>query len=206
MARDRSLPFGSRTGVTSATPITVALPEDWSDVKVWVDVASYGGVGSAYAAPAVASVNGITTIRSLGVPTAGTFTITALPNTPASAVTVAIPYNETAANIKTALVNTGLFATGDITAAGGALPADVTLTWTGVYAGTVPPLYVTSSVTGGQITSLTTTKPVSNGGYAYLEATLQEMWERSDSGGAGSRFLYIATVTGAGNYRVSVYK
>lgn len=201
----RSAPFWSRTGVTSTTPAVVRLPSNWRQLKVSVDALSYAGIGTTYAAPAVATVNGITTISSLSTPTAGTFVIRVMDGGQVLATTAAIPYNETAANIKTALVATGYFASGDITAAGGALPTAVTLTWTGVYAGVVPSIDVVSSVTGGVIQARTTTQSAGNGSYGYVAASSQEVWDSPGDTMPG-QFFYVATVSGAGNYSISAYR
>jgi hypothetical protein len=86
----------------------------------------------------------------------------------------------------------------------------VTLTWTGVYLRTVPRLSVDSSgLTGGtnpRMTLATTTEAAGNGGYGYVEAGTQEVWERDAKGAAIDRYLYVAATTGTGNYRISVFR
>jgi hypothetical protein len=204
----RSRPYWSRTGTTSTTPAVVALPDDWREIKLWVDVASLARTGSSYTAPAVAAVDAITTLSSQGTPTGGTFTLRVHPTYGDVLTTTALTFDESAADVKSALVATGAFATGDITAAGGALPTAITLTWTGVYAGSAPHITPVSAVTGGgnsTVLAKVTTAPAGNGGYGYLEATSQEVWTSNLTGGDG-QFLYIATVTSTGNYRVSCYR
>lgn len=207
----------SRTGALTTTPSTILLPNGWTELKLLVDAQSYGQLGSAYTAPGVATVNGVTTISSGGGATGGTFKILVLPR-PATAydggngyaaITAAIPYNETAANIKTALVNTGYFTSAGITAAGGALPTAVTLTWTNSYAGTVPQLAVQSSLTGGNNAAIrlaTTTTPSGNGGYGYLEANAQEVWIADPNGSSTDRYLYLASVGASANYYITAYR
>jgi hypothetical protein len=206
----RTRPIWSKTGATSATPIAVALPRDWTSLKIETDVRSFAQLGAAYTPPAVAAVNGITTLTSLGGPTGGTFQIRVLDRTGRVVeTTAAIPYNESAANIKTALVALASFETGDITAAGGALPTAVTLTWTGVWAAAAPPLEIVNAVTGGtnaRINAAITTQPAGNGGYVYVVAGAQEVWEADEGGIAGERYIYLATTTGAGNYYVSAFR
>lgn len=201
----RSIPFWSKTGTTSTTAAVVRLPSNWTELKVYADVLSLAQIGLTYAAPGVTAVNGIITISSAGTPTAGTFKYKVMGGGRVLATTSDLVYNESAANVKTALVATGYFASGDITAAGGALPTAITLTLAGVYAGVVPELALVSSVTPGSITSRTTTAPAGNGGYAYIEATTQEVWS-NDNISSRAGFLYIAAVTGTGNYRVSAFR
>jgi hypothetical protein len=203
----RSIPFWSRTGATSTTPAVVRLPANWTTLEVFVDALSYVQLGGAFAAPAVASVNGITTISSVGTPTAGTFTAQVVDNGQVLATTSALAYNESAANVKTALIGMtpDFFDTGDITAAGGALPTDITLTWTGVYATAVPAINIVSSVTGGEIRARTSTNAAGNGGYGYAEANSTKTWG-AETSGVGSRFLYVAVVASTGNYRVTAFR
>lgn len=205
----RSRPLWALTGALTTTPSVIHLPDNWREIKISVDALCYGQLGAAYAAPAVGATNGITTISSGGTPTGGTFRVRAYPgDSDLTALTSALPYNESAANVKTAMVATGLFASGDITAAGGALPTDITLTWTGVYAATVPPIEIVSAVTGGsnsRIYTRTTTVPDGNGGYGYLAANTQEVWASDGFGSKVDRFLYLATVSGAATFYLTAY-
>lgn len=204
----QSLPAWSRSVSLTTTPSVVYLPVGWREVKLWVDAASYAQLGTTYAAPAVAAVNGITTITTAGSPTGGTFKLRVFPNDAENALTATIAFDASAATVKTALTNTAKFASGDITAGGGAFPTDVTLTWTGVYAATVPPLVVgDNSLTGGSNPSVlirTTTVPLGNGGYGYVEANTQEAWEGVPYDGP-DRFLYVATVASTGTARITTY-
>lgn len=207
MARPRAFPFWSRSvALADTTPASVFLPNGWGVVEVTSDVDLYVGLGNAYAAPAVASVSGVTTISSRGSPSAGTFVVGAYGGW-GTTLTGAIAFDATAATIKTAMVATGLFATGDITAAGGALPADVTLTWTGVYAGTVPRLYTDSTlITGGSISANITTQPKGNGGYVYVVAGGETEVSTDPSGSGGGSFLYLASAADVGTAYVTAYR
>lgn len=205
----RSNPLWSRQVNLTTAPIAVAIPTNWREIKVSASALSLARLGTAYAPVAVASVNGVTTLNEVGAPTGGSVVLWVFPNdVPAASVTV--NWNDAAAAIKTSLVATGLFAVGDITAAGGALnAADVTLTWTGVYAATVPPIILFSnSLTGGvdgqTVNVRTTTNPLGNGGYVYVAANAQESWV-SDAYGNPPLYLYAATVTGTGTLSISAY-
>lgn len=206
----RTRPIWSKTGALTTAPIGLLLPANWTQLKIEVDARAFAQLGNAYTPPAVAAVNGIHTLSLRGNATGGTFLIDVLSPVGVTVVTTApIPYNESAANVKTALVNTGRFVAGDITAAGGALPTDITLTWTGVLAGVIPLLQTRDSLTGTGNPSTrlaVTTKPQGNGGYAYLAAGTQEVWEGEEAGPSGERYLYLAAVGGAGNYFLSAYR
>jgi hypothetical protein len=195
----------------TTTPVAVYLPDTARWIRVAVSARMLVSFGDTYAIPAVTSVNGISTISSAGVPTGGTFKLSVFPNTNDTFETTALPYNETAANVKTALIaGSTRFVTGDITAAGGPLPTAITLTWTGVYAGTVPPLLVTSpALTGGtnpKIKVSTTTQPKGGGGYGYAEAAaMNEYVLARDVRAGGDYYLYIAAATGTADYFVTAY-
>jgi hypothetical protein len=201
----RSRPKWSRTGALTTTPVAIYLPNDWTELKILVDARCYGCLGAAYAAPAVAGVSPVITIRSLG----GTVQMRVNPQDNTGAVlSAATAYNASAATIKTNLVGTGLFASGDVTAAGGALPTDVTLTFAGVYTGITPKLDVlNASITGtGSITALVTTEGKGNGGYGYLEANVQEVWGSDESATDRDRFLYLASIGASANYFVTALR
>jgi hypothetical protein len=206
----RIRPFWSREGALATTPVAVALPPDWTTLRLFVDIASYAQLSHLYTSPAVAAVNGVSTLSTDGVPTGGTFKLKVFPYWSDAVETSALTFDESAADVKTALVATGLFATGDITAAGGALPTAITLTWTGVWAATVPPVVVSSvALTGGANPSValrTTTVPAGNGGYGYVEDGEVIEWENDARGDARGRFLHLAAVTATGVYRVTAYR
>jgi hypothetical protein len=202
----------------TTTPIAIALPDYWVQLQVKVDVQSFAKIGKAYTPPAVAAVNGVVTIRATGAQTGGAFQILTVfqgQDYANPARTPAIPYNETAANIKTAMIasvqttnpTATWYATGDMTAAGGPVgTSDVTLTFTGVYAGTIPKLNLDSSgLTGpgpNRVDLLTTTQPAGNGGYGYIEAGATII-ATDEQGYTNDRFLYLATVATTGTYFVS---
>ncbi len=205
----RARPFWSTTGTLSATPAVVYLPDNWKELKLDVTVPSLGQVGASYTAPAVGATNGVTTLTSYGGATSGDFTLIAFPANEIAAETTALTFDESAADVKTALVATNLFATGDITAAGGTLDATpITLTWTAVYAATVPPLILgDNGLLGGTnpiIQVRTTTVADGNGGYAYVSGS--EIWTADPLGSRIDRFLYVASVTGSGSFFVSLYR
>ena len=206
---DRSRAFWSKTAATSTTPVAVKLPVNWVELKLWVDVLSLAAIGTTLTAPAVTAVNGILTLSVRGTPTSGTFALAGRDgNNVRTFTTAGIAYNASAATIKTALTNTGVFASGDITAAGGALPTDVTLTFTGSWAGVVPSIApLNANMVGGsvQIPNNTITAASGNGGYGYIENNTQEVWSNNENDTTGG-FLYIATTTGAGNYRITCYR
>lgn len=106
------------------------------------------------------NVTEVQSIVTSGVPTGGTFTISFL-----GATTAAIPYNETAANIATAVnaLAPVVAAGGTFVGAGGPLPTAVTLTAaTGFVSRGLPPITVDGSgLTGGTaaaVTASTTTQ------------------------------------------------
>jgi hypothetical protein len=218
----RSRPHWSRTGALTTTPIAIALPDGWTQLLIKVDVQTFAKVGKAYTPPAVTAVNGVTTIRATGAQTGGTVQILTVfggQDYANPARTAAIPYNESAANIKTALIasvqsgnpTATWYATGDMTAAGGPVgTADVTLTWTGVYAGTVPKLNLDSSgLTGpgpNRVDLLTTTYAAGNGGYGYIEGGTQMVIDTDGEGFSDDRFLYLASVSGTGTFYVSAFR
>ena len=88
-------------------------------------------------------------IVSVGTPTGGSFTITAINRRTGTTIgtTGAIAFNATAATIDTALE--AVLGAGTITSSGGALPTAVTLQLAGAYASLPIALVVNSSVTGG---------------------------------------------------------
>lgn len=202
----RAMPFWSRTGTTSTTPAVIALPDGWNELKIEVDAQSLAQVGAAYAAPAVSATNGIITISTPGSPTSGDFRLRFYPGQDGQFDTAAIAYNASAATIKTEMTTTAKFASGDITAAGGALPTDVTLTLTGVYAGMVVPMVGIENFDAGNVIARVTTVPDGNGGYAYLPADTQEIWSNDRNSAHLGRYLYVATVASTGNYFVTAYR
>lgn len=204
----RSRPFWSNTNAITTTPQAIALPDGWSQLKVEVDTKSYGRLGAEYVPPSVSTVAGIYTIDSGGVPDDGTFLIRIYPFEGDLVETADIDFDATAAEIKTALTDTLLFATADITAGGGALPTTVTLQFQGVFEGVFPMIELVHDVSGGtnsQIRMRQTTLPVGNGGYGFLNANTQEFWEADPNGSKADRFLQIAALSGSGNVFVTAY-
>lgn len=207
----RSRPIWSRSVALTTSPATIYIPDDAREIAIQADAESYACLDGAYTAPAVSSVNGVITISSIGTPTGGTFKLRANPGSGADLATSALAYNISAANVKTALIALGIFATGDITAAGGALPTAITLTFTGVYAGTVPILVISDvDLTGGMnpsIRSRVTTLAAGNGGYGYVPADTVMVFNRTRDfrGARGDQFLHLATVSDTGTALVTAY-
>lgn len=208
-----SQPFWSQSVAITATPSVLYLPSNVSEVMVHFDVAGLVAVGNTYAAPAVSSTNAITTISSSGTPTGGVFYVVVADAGTDRSLTTALTFDDSAADLKAALIaiSPAVFATGDITAAGGALPTAITLTWTGVYAATAPLLTIVSEVTGGsnsKISARTTTQPIGNGGYGFVAAGMALAFDvnKDKRGDKPNRFLYLATLTGSGTVKVSAYR
>ncbi len=207
---DRSRPFWSVTGSLTTSPSAIYLPSGWKQLKIDVSAPCFGKTASDYTPDAVTAVSGITTLTSAGGATGGDFSLAVFMADEIIAETTALTFDESAADVKTALIATNLFATGDITAAGGTLDATpITLTWTGVYAYTVPPIaLMDNNLTGGSNASIqvrTTTAAAGNGGYGYIAAGT-EVWSADSRGSAADRFLWLAGQSGAATYYVTAYQ
>ena len=206
----RSRPVWSRTatGVTT-TPVAIYIPDMVRKLIIVPTGRTFVQTGPLEAAPAVTAVNGITTIATYGTPTGGTFKLTAFPGQRNAQETSALTYDESAADIVTALAALTVFDTGDLTGGGGALPTAVTLTWAGVYAAAVPPLIASSvALTGGANSSIrvwTSTAPLGNGGYGYAETTGMTITPSNDEVGTADRFLYVAAVASTIDYFLTGY-
>ena len=204
----RSRPIWSRTGALSTTPVAIALPDQWQELKIWVDVPSYARLGASRTPPAVSAVNGVVRLSLHGAPTGGDFALVLFPGDPDAVATALIPYNATASQVQAALVGTGRIDGSDLSASGGPLPGTpVDLTFQGAYAGIVPPLATGHNGLTGGVHPLArlavTTPPQGNGGYGYLEDAVQEIWSRGSGARQHDRFLYLAAVSGTGVYRVT---
>lgn len=107
-------------------------------------------------APPQAAQNEVQTVSLTGAPTGGTFTLIA-----AGTATAPIPYNAAAAQVQAALAALPSIGAGNITAAGGPLPAAVTLTYAGAQAGRNQPDLIAngSGLTGGNAPAVVTTTP-----------------------------------------------
>lgn len=193
-------PLWKRTGTTSTTPAVVYVPAGVRQVKVWVDADSYVAFGGAYTAPAVAAVDEVYTITTDGTVADGFFTLVF-----DGEETGALTFDESAADIVTALNALSNAASGDFVGAGGALPTAVTLTAAQVYAGAgpLPELSVGQNRLYAAVQqhlllglSWNVTTPVANspnvnvrrsthgtglnntaGGYAYMEEDTQEVFD-----------------------------
>ena len=208
MSYERSRPFWSQAAIPLTTaPIARALPEGVRELVLFATtVDAYVKLGGTYTPTAVASVNGVQTISSLGTPTGGTFTLAG-----AGETTSALTFDESAADVDTALANLAAFDAADVATAGGPLPTAITLTWSGVWAAALPRLTVNSAVTGGtnsRIVIATTTAPAGSGGYGILKAGREyTLRPNLDQTGAGpDRFLHMASVTATGTLDVSAYR
>lgn len=197
------------TGVTT-TPVVIYIPDETREVGIVTTARAYMAFGDTYAAPDVTSTNFVTTISTYGTPTGGTFKLTAFPATRFAEETSALTFDDTAADIETAILALVDFAAGDTTAGGGALPTAVTITWGGVYAGTAPPIIGSSvALTGGVNPSLrvaTTTVGDGNGGYGYVEANTPTIFTRGRDGfGSLDRYVYVASISGTVDYFLTCY-
>lgn len=135
---------------------------DWinkADLKVKAGYVSFPLIASITNRPidTITASAGTSEVQTLhGTATGGTFTVTFRGQT-----TAAIPYNETAANIGTAIRALSTVGAGNLVAAGGPLgTADVTLTFSGALASSaIETLTIgATSLTGGTVTVATTTE------------------------------------------------
>jgi hypothetical protein len=148
------------------------------------------------------SANAVQTISDTPTITAGTFTISGTNPLSGEAFTTAdIAYNASAATVATA-VQTALGHGGTVTGAGGALPGtDVTLTFSGAYAGRPVELMTVNNagLTGGTLAIAATTVGRSAGTFAPHSAAVIAAPTTAPTvagNGSGSSF-------GAGTYGVS---
>lgn len=112
-----------------------------------IDLGEKAGTANLVVGNFAAGTNEVQTLAETGTVSAGTFTISFQGQT-----TAAIPWNETAANIITALNLLSNVDSGDITATGGAAgTADIVFTFAGRYAGVDVPLMTVNNagLTGG---------------------------------------------------------
>jgi len=192
------VPFWRKTGTTSGTAVAIALPPSANVIKVWVDVASLIALNASGTAPSTSATNAVQTITTTGSPASGTFKLAFLGQT-----TGTIAFNAAAATIDTALEALSTIGTSGVTSAGGALPTAVTVTFDGTrFTGTPVTLIqlANNSMDTGGVLIRTTTAGANP--WAYQEASTQEQYTVANE---NSAFLYVATVSGSGNYRVSAY-
>lgn len=191
-------PFWHGTGTTSTTPVAIALPPTANIIKVWVDVNSYVALNNTGTAPTVGAVDAIQTITTPGTPTSGTITYGFMGQS-----TTALQFNHSAATFDTAFELLSTVGTNGVVSAGGALPTAITVTFSGTrFAGRPVPLIsiVSSTLDTGKALTVTTTAGANP--YAYQEASTQEQYTVANE---YTNTLFVASVTGAGNYRVSAY-
>lgn len=116
------------------------------------------GTGPYNVVPSVGGTNEVQTITTTGVPTGGTFTLTAEGET-----TSPIAYNATAAVVQSALLALTAFSTGDVTVTGGPGPGTAYVVTFGARYGrrNVNTISATASYTGGTTPAIavTTTTP-----------------------------------------------
>jgi hypothetical protein len=139
-----------------------------------------------------AGVNCIQSLRLNGSPTAGTFTLSF-----AGATTTAIAYNATAATVQTALEALATIGAGNITATGGALPAAVTLTFTGTLAARELPQLTGNGA--NLTTSLTATVTETQAGAAGLNLIIRQNLPFENNTGT-TRFRYKLVFQGRTYY------
>ncbi|MFI0929617.1 hypothetical protein ACH4TP_37700 [Streptomyces sp. NPDC021012] len=120
-------------------------------------------------APYAGPTDEVQTVTVTGAPTGGTYTLTLSGQT-----TAAIPYNATAAQIRTALEALSNIAPGDITVAGGPHPGSpVTVKFNGgPYQGEdVAQMTATASLTGGTTPGVTVTTTTAGGAATASDGT-----------------------------------
>lgn len=198
--------FGSglvATITTASASITDIWVPPWATaVQVYTSVlAKYCFDGTKVGGTA-SITNQVQAINTVGTPTGGTFTLLSPLN---GVATGTIAHNAAAATIKTAIIALDDFDTGDITAGGGALPTEVTLQFTGVFAGLALPLFKvgTNAVTGstdGEPVRITQKTAVVNP-YAWIEAGTQQVLPSNPT--PGPRYLHLVNDSGAGSARVT---
>ena len=208
----RSRPIWGRSVSMTTTPVAVALPDTAREISIESDAACYAQLSGLYTSPGVATVAGVLTLATFGTPTGGSFKLRVNAGGSQEATTTALTYDESAADVDSALAALALFEAGDVTTAGGALPTAITLTFTGgVYVGMIPRLsIVESALTGGTNSSIrlrVTTNPAGNGGYGYVPADTVIVYTRTGDmrGSGGDQFLHLATISSTGTALVTAY-
>lgn len=186
----------------SATITDIWIPRWATAVQIYTSVLAKYALDTTKVGGTATITNQVQAINTAGTPTGGTFTLLG-PFT--GVATSALTYDESAADVKTALVALADFDTGDITAGGGALPTEITLQFTGVYAGvTLPIIQIgTNSITGSTDNAplRITEKTAVVNPYAWIEAgTQQVIPTKSD---VGNRYLHLVNDSGAGIARVT---
>lgn len=143
----------------------------------------------------------------LGAATAGTFTITFQGET-----TAAIAFDAAAADVQTALEALGSITPGDVTVSGGPLPAAVTLTWAGAYAGMdVPEITADGTgLTGGTVTIDTTTEGAGelevSSAIGNAEPNYSSILLRGQKPGGGPRLVIVRRALSAESIGMSWQK
>lgn len=119
-------------------------------------------------APYSGPTSEVQTVTVTGTPTGGTYTLTWSGQT-----TAAIPYNATAAQVKTALEGLSNIAVGDVTVAGGPQPGTaVSVTFVGAYLGEdVAAMTATASLTGGTSPGVTIATATAGGAASASDGT-----------------------------------
>jgi len=126
----------------------------------------------------------VQTLTLSGIPTGGSLTLGFKTN---STTPPAIVYDSSAAAVQTALLAMPLFATGDVVATGGPLPAVVSLAFGGAYAAAeLPVLSITNALSGGTSPTATLDRLAPGATTAPLIPIL------------GSQFDYFVSTTMAG--------
>lgn len=96
-------------------------------------------------ATAITGVNDVQTLTTTGVPTGGTLNLT---YTPTGATTTNLNFNETAANVQSAL--RVILGSSNVNATGGPLPSAITITFVGTLGNANQPVFTfTNNLTGG---------------------------------------------------------
>lgn len=136
------------------TPVNIVTGLSTSAVPSWAQMLDNlywsNGTDAVYqwdgtTATAITGVNDVQTLTTTGSPTGGTFNLT---YTPTGATTTNLNWNETAANVQSAL--RVILGSANVNAAGGPLPTAITITFVGSLGNTNQPVFtITNNLTGG---------------------------------------------------------
>lgn len=196
-----SRPIGKTAGLVSTAELRIPIPADAAQAIIYASTLCEAGVSTS------SSLTGETvqvqTITA-GDATGGTFTATFQGQTTGN-----LTYDESAADVQTALRGLSTVGSSGATCAGGALnSAPITVTWDGtVLAGDQPLITIDgTNLTGGVSASTrvptvaVTTAAVTRRGYIEAGDRLIIDLDRTNTVDA---YLFLKAISGTGTYRVS---